>query len=944
MKALVEVIRAGGGGRLVPLATSASAAGVLGKELGTGAENLHKFLWEWTKGTHAEALALGRVSPEMRSFALSPGDVVLVDEAGMAGTLNLDRLVAIAAQRGAAVRLLGDYRQLGAVESGGALRLIARESGAVELNTLYRFTNPIEADATLRIRVGDTSGLDFYQDAGRIRHGSHQAMTEQAYAGWKADMLAGRKALMVAATNAEVAVLSGRARADRVAVGDVEPDGVRLHDGNIAGRGDWIVTRDNNRRLRAGTCDFVKNGDAWIVVERRDGGALVVEHLEHHGRVLLPPAYVATNVELLYATTAHRAQGTTVDGCHALVTEEMGRENFYVIVSRARTGTVLYVATRELASLDTDEHVDAVRFDADAYAAREILEHVVARETAELSATEQLRDAYAEAESLHTLVPRYDHALDLATDQHYRQMVERVLPDLAEEITTDSAWHAALRALREADADEWDVPTLLEAAARRRELSTAQSLAQVISWRLHRIIDNELPPIAGPAPTAADSDQYRGVLAGIAPALAAEIPPEREPVVPTARPCTSADREREYMRALHKILGSVRVNHARNDPAWPALLLALRRADDLGHDPADLLAAAVDRRTLRTASSLSQAVAFNIHRHLDARNAAAPTDSRTAWLHIQSLLARLDHAGTEPSSALDEAVTASEGVAGRANLTALARKLSSLVRQLDGTRLPTWLRANQPVDDPEWRPYLSGRVELIRRRIDALTEHAASTRPVWTMHLGPEPTDPGDRAQWLRHLAAVAAYRDQYKVVDDDAEHPLGPYPEHGRVGHRAYWIAAESLLAMRGTCADTDPSWGRLSVDRYRTLEPDEQNRIATELVRQLGPDWLGDTGDPAVDADQPVYRGQLAAILVKHGHLDEPGSCPSGDQEPHGSRIPERARQHRDRQGRKVMSRPQPAPAPRLDELPQRRPKAPIQRPPQPPPDQPRGPRPGR
>lgn len=91
----------------------------------------------------------------------------------MAGTLMLDRLVAIAAQRGAVIRLLGDYRQLGAVESGGALRLIATETGAVELSTLYRFDDPAGAEATLKIRVGDPAGLDFYPGWDRIRAGSY---------------------------------------------------------------------------------------------------------------------------------------------------------------------------------------------------------------------------------------------------------------------------------------------------------------------------------------------------------------------------------------------------------------------------------------------------------------------------------------------------------------------------------------------------------------------------------------------------------------------------------------------------------------------------------------------------------------------------------------------------------------------------------------------------
>jgi len=941
MKALSEVIQAGGAGRLVPLATSASAAGVLAKDLGTSAENLHKFLWEWTTGPHAKALAQGRSVPAgMELFALNPGDVVLVDEAGMAGTLNLDRLVTIAAKRGAVVRLLGDYRQLGAVESGGALRLIASESGAVELSTLYRFKNPVEAEATLKIRVGDTAGLDFYQDTGRIRHGSRQTMTEQAYAGWKADMLAGRKALMVAATNADVAELGARARADRVAAGQVEADGVRLHDGNTAGAGDWIVTRDNNRRLRAGVHDFVKNGDAWKILERREDGTLVVEHFEHQGRVLLPAAYVGANVELLYATTAHRAQGSTVERCHALVTEQMARENFYVITTRAEDGTIIYVATHELASLDIDEHVDAVPFDADAYAAREILEHVLARETAEVSATEQIRTAYADAGSLHTLVPRYEHALDIATDDHYRRLVERVLPDLAEEITEDPAWHAVLRALREAEAAGWDTPTLLETTTRRRELGTAESLAQVISWRLHQVIDHEQPPTTGPEPTRADAERYRAVLAELAPAIAAQIGPAPAPKTPTAPADTGTDREREYLSALHKALGTVRVNHARNEPAWPALLLALRRADDLGHDPADILTAAINRRTLRTTNPLSQMIALNIHRHLDTR----VDSSDAAWPHIVRLLARLDRAGTDPADALAEALTVIENGPGDATITGLAEQLRIAGLRLDDPRLPAWLRTARPVDDPEWQSYLDTRAELVRDRVQALIEAAVTTRPAWTAQFGGEPSDPSERETWRRHLAALAAYRDQYRVTDDDPDHPLGPYPERGRVGHRAYWVAAASLLALRGTRTETDPSWGRLAADRYRTLTPDEQAGIATELAGQLGPDWLGDVRDPAADADQPVYQDHLAAVLVEHGHLHDPSTGAADGQVERTPRVPARAKQRQARQGRGVQPRQQPAPGPRQAEVSRPQPKTPIQRPPQSPPDQPRGPRPGR
>ena len=129
---------------------------MLGSELGCRAENLHKF-----RHTHDTA-PTGR--PDDPWFVLQPGDLVLVDEAGMAGTRNLDWLTHYARERGAVVRILGDPAQLTSVEAGGALRLLAHDAGAVELTDLHRFTDPDEATATIGIREGRPEALDFYVD------------------------------------------------------------------------------------------------------------------------------------------------------------------------------------------------------------------------------------------------------------------------------------------------------------------------------------------------------------------------------------------------------------------------------------------------------------------------------------------------------------------------------------------------------------------------------------------------------------------------------------------------------------------------------------------------------------------------------------------------------------------------------------------------------------
>jgi hypothetical protein len=810
----------------------------------------------------------------MEFFALNPGDVVLVDEAGMAGTLNLDRLVTIAAKRGAVVRLLGDYRQLGAVESGGALRLIANESGAVELSTLYRFKNPVEAEATLKIRVGDTAGLDFYQDAGRIRHGSHQTMTEQVYAGWKTDMLAGRKALMVAATNADVAELCARARADRVAAGQVEPDGARLHDGNLAGFGDWIVTRDNNRRLRAGARDFVKNGDAWKVLERREDGALLVEHFEHHGRVLLPAG--VRRGERRTAVRHHRAPrpgldrralpraGDRGDGAGELLRHHLPRPKTARSSTSPPTSSPASTWTSTWTPCpSTSTPTPPAKSSNTSWPARPPSSPRPSR-SAPPTPRPNPSPASSRATTTHSTSP------PTPTTGSSSNRCCRTSPRRSQ---ADSAWHAVLpRCARPRPAAGtprhcWKPPPgAANWAAPNPSPRSSPGACARSSTTNNR-------PRLGPGPTPADADRYRASWPNSPRTGRRDQPgspyPSRQPARQAPARTGSATTSAPCTRPRH------RPRQPRPQrTAWPALLLALRRADDLGTRPG--------RHPGRRHRPPHAA-----HRHLAQpvprpRHPPPPRPSNRAaaqrpehrWPHMLRLLARLDHAGTDPADRARRGPVRASTSPGPGHAQALAAQLRTPHADSTTRACPPGCAPPRPVADPQWQPYLDARADLIRDRVEALAEAAGQHRPAWT------DTSAKDRPtrHRARELAApprhLAAYRDQYQITDDDPDHPLGPYPERGRVGHRAYWIAAASLLALRGTRTDTDPSWGRLAADRYRTLTNDEQARIATELAGQLGPDWLGDARDPAADADQPVYQDHLAAVLVEHGHLDEPGT----------------------------------------------------------------------
>jgi hypothetical protein len=81
--------------------------------------------------------------------------LVIIDEAGMADTLTLDKVVGFVVALGGSVRLIGDDQQLAAIGAGGILRDIKHTHGAQQLTELHRFTNPAEAAASLALRDGD---------------------------------------------------------------------------------------------------------------------------------------------------------------------------------------------------------------------------------------------------------------------------------------------------------------------------------------------------------------------------------------------------------------------------------------------------------------------------------------------------------------------------------------------------------------------------------------------------------------------------------------------------------------------------------------------------------------------------------------------------------------------------------------------------------------------
>lgn len=794
------------GGRVIGLAPSARAASVLSDDIAVPAHTIHRWLHHREKGSRGEA------------WQLRAGDVILVDEAGMAGTLNLDAVIAEARRTGAVVRLLGDPQQLGAVESGGMLRLVQREAGAVELDRIHRFTDPAEADASLHLRDGTEDAWRWYWSKDRIKHGDREAMLDRVYQAWRADAATGEKSLMIAPTNDDTRQLNDRARADRIAARQVESEGVTLHDGTQAGRGDLIVTRNNESRLRLRNGrDMVLNGDVWTVEERHRDGGLSVRHLQHGGRIRLPSSYVAADVELAYATTIHRAQGMTVDKVHALVDGAVSRVQAYVALTRGRLRNSLYVITD--AGTRVHESLDSIRRNFGAA----------------VSATEAMRDSLTDNEYLPNIANRYRYVADEAAAQRHRSAVSTVLgSDTARGVFNSPAWARVAAALGRAERAGWSPRDILDAAGTAR-LNDADDPAAVLAHRIRaaherssaRLATAEQRPLSGLSDSALERLRGRAKL-------------------------RLHDAETGLAWAHHdasELPSPVRIKGAEQ-PAWPhrphgalsdtALADAHRQTGaELEHIERRLTAA---RRRVSEASAPEQQQAAERHRgHIEgqARAERGHAEDLRAEQRLRSAM-RPDDRAREAAQRADTAIPATApelatASASTEHSTELAarrvdqartivtriddeaawrRRLPTAVRNAEQARregrpatpgpdVPDWIADTRHLgsnDTSRWAAHLEERREHLAERLAGMAREVAAQPPQWaTDTLGQRPdADPRQAAAWDRAASQTAAYRQTFNVVDDDPR-ILGrePRPDRG-LHHEAYEQTRAAIEPVR--------------------------------------------------------------------------------------------------------------------------------------------------
>jgi conjugative relaxase-like TrwC/TraI family protein len=496
-----------GPGSVVGLAPSAAAAEVLADELGVPTENTAKWLTETAKEPNrlaeidklrtrlhraprsssaavAMQTRIDTLTAEVDRCRLRPAKLVIVDEASLAGTFALDALTQQARDAGAKLLLVGDWAQLSAVEAGGAFSMLVRDRDlAPELSDVRRFTNHWEKAASIDLRVGHDDALTAYNEHERIIGGGREELLDTLYTAWKHDTDAGKTSLMIAGDTATVAELNNRARGDRIAAGHVNEAGLDLANG-VAGIGDRVVTRENNRRLATGT-RWVKNGDQWTVIAISGDGSMIVQRAAGGGgSVVLPADYVKSHVELGYASTAHRAQGRTVDTAHAMIAAPTEREVLYVAATRGRDSNMLYVDTQYDPDADTSHGPVAEQDPLD------VLRCVLANIGAEQTATESIRASWDTAESMVTLAAEYQTIAKQAQAERWDILIQHsgLTPAQAAQVRGSEAYDPLLAAFRTAESRGLDVETAFPKLVRGRALGDAEDIASVLHGRTDRWI------------------------------------------------------------------------------------------------------------------------------------------------------------------------------------------------------------------------------------------------------------------------------------------------------------------------------------------------------------------------------------------------------------------------------------------------------------------------
>jgi hypothetical protein len=278
---------------------------------------------------------------EHQRLELSPRHVVVLDEAGMADDRDVAMVLTASSLAGAKVVMVGDDRQLGAIDPGGAHGALVERHGSVVhvLDENLRQRDAGEAIALAELRAGHVAAaVDWYVAHDRVVIApSRDQLLDELVGRWASDALAGRDTALLAWRRANVAELNARTRERWADAGRLSGPELWAPGGARYAAGDRIVT------LAPGAGGRVVTSERGAVTSVDvEAGSLVAQMDDGRVQRFSREDIGADRLAHGYAMTVHRTQGATVDVAHAYA-DGGGRELAYVAMSRATDNSTVYV-------------------------------------------------------------------------------------------------------------------------------------------------------------------------------------------------------------------------------------------------------------------------------------------------------------------------------------------------------------------------------------------------------------------------------------------------------------------------------------------------------------------------------------------------------------------------------------------------------------------------
>ena len=313
------------GFQIVGTSLAAKAAKTLQDETGITSYHIHKLFHEI----------------ENDQVTLDEQSILVVDEAGMLGTRQFEKILQLVEMSNSKLVLVGDHGQLQAIAAGAPFRALAERVGCFEMNQITRQREGWARQAVYDIRDGQAESalakfwhhglLSISEDRDRAIH--------SLVKDWGSKIKNGeslRDNQIFVGTNLEVALINEACQSLLRENGKVGSEHLSVNGSRFYENDRVMITRNwnaiNLRNGSMGSVSAIETETRSLQIQFDDGLKVWISVDEF------------SDLKLAYAISTHKGQGQTVENAYVLAGGFMtDREISYVQSSRARNETRLYV-------------------------------------------------------------------------------------------------------------------------------------------------------------------------------------------------------------------------------------------------------------------------------------------------------------------------------------------------------------------------------------------------------------------------------------------------------------------------------------------------------------------------------------------------------------------------------------------------------------------------